>query len=175
MGYTQKGDLVALFDPELARRTVRLMAERGGEALLVRVTDNTPVSYHGLALQYGGFGHELQRAPGTLKRSWRKHPAEPSHDRVNGGWRVEVDSSDPIAAYVEWDTRPHVIMPKLPGGRLRFRTWPTGEVVYAKVVHHPGTTGQHMMGLAVHAIQLGFEEIVSPELHEWARRAEAKA
>lgn len=43
----------------------------------------------------------------------------------------------PAASYVMNGTRPHEIRPRRRGGTLRFTTG--GRVVYARVVHHPGT------------------------------------
>lgn len=170
ISYHQTGSLIDMADPERARRTVRDMAEVGGDWLYERTVANTPVSYHGLALQFGGF--KPAREPGTLKRSWKRLPAEPSLDRIGGGWMVAVETDDPIAQFVEWDTAPHEIRPKLPGGLLVFRTWPTGELVRTKLVHHPGTQGQHMSAFAVHAAELSFDEIVHRPLMDWARLTE---
>jgi hypothetical protein len=172
MSYEQEGDLIAMFDPELSRRATYKMADAGGDWLLERVIANTPVSYTGLALQFGGF--TPARTPGTLKRSWKRGPVEPRVGGIDPGFEVKVDTHDPIAAYVEWDTRPHIIRPRTPGGRLRFRTWPTGELVYARVVHHPGTKGQHMMSFAAHAATLNFDHIVDEPLRHWAREQQAK-
>lgn len=43
----------------------------------------------------------------------------------------------PYAGYVEFGTQPHEIRPKDPNGALRFTVG--GQVVFARVVHHPGT------------------------------------
>lgn len=173
MSYSQKGSLVDMLDVDLARETVLHMADVGGDWLLERAILNTPVSYTGLALNYQGFG--AARTPGTLKRRWRRGPVEPILHGMHGGARVPVENTDPIASFVEYPTAPHVIRPKLPGGVLVFRTWPTGELVHAKVVHHPGTHGQYMLTLAVNAAEIAFDEIVRRPLEEWARRSEAKA
>ena len=65
------------------------------------------------------------------------------------GPQYEVGSSSPIAVYVENDTRPHVIRPKR-ARVLRFQVG--GRVVYAKIVHHPGTKGQHFLARAVREV-----------------------
>lgn len=59
-------------------------------------------------------------------------------------WRV--DANVPYAPFVEEDTRPHVIRPRKPGGVLRFKVG--GQTVFARIVHHPGTKGQHFLGRA---------------------------
>jgi hypothetical protein len=164
------GKLHYLFEPELAQGAVVDMADAGGDWLLRKVIENTPVSYHGIAFQIQG--HTPARTPGTLKRSWRRRPGvQRTAARGAVGMRAEVYTEDPIAPFVENDTRPHIIRPKHPGGKLRFRTWPTGEIVFANVVRHPGTTGAHMVLTAVNAAHVEFEHIVDGPLHEWARAA----
>jgi len=49
---------------------------------------------------------------------------------------AEVGSGVPYAVYVEAGTRPHVITP-VRAGALRFESG--GEVVFTRLVHHPGT------------------------------------
>jgi len=72
----------------------------------------------------------FEKAPkrtGRLRRSIkrRKH-----------GYTGEVTVGVPYAAYVEFGTRPHVIRP-VRARALRFKVG--GDVVFAKLVHHPGT------------------------------------
>lgn len=166
------GQIHHLFEPELAQGAVHDMADAGGDWLLRKVIENTPTSYHGLTLHLQGHGDEVTRTPGTLKRSWRRRPmAQRVVSRGAVGMKVEVYSTDPIAPYVEWDTRPHIIRPRKPGGKLRFRAWPTGELVYASFVRHPGTTGQHMMLTSVNAAHIELRHIVDKPLHDWARMA----
>ncbi|MFI7449543.1 hypothetical protein ACIBQX_18750 [Nonomuraea sp. NPDC049714] len=43
----------------------------------------------------------------------------------------------PYGLFMEVGTRPHIIRPKRPDGWLRFMV--DGKVVFARVVHHPGT------------------------------------
>lgn len=171
MSYTG-GTLASLADPDLARHATRDMADVGGDWLLVRVIDNTPVSYHGVALAVAGL--QPARTPGTLKRSWKRGEVELVTEGTSDGFAVDVETHDPVAPFVEWDTQPHLIKPKLPGGVLVFRTWPTGELVHTKLVKHPGTRGQHMVAFAVHAAELAFEEIVGPTLHRWRDEQLAK-
>lgn len=51
-------------------------------------------------------------------------------------------SEAPYAGYVEFGTKPHEIRPKQ-GKALRFTV--NGRVVYARVVHHPGTKPAHFI------------------------------
>lgn len=44
----------------------------------------------------------------------------------------------PYGLFMEVGTRPHIIVPRRPGGWLRWRT-KTGERRRARLVHHPGT------------------------------------
>lgn len=164
MGY-EGGVLEPLFQPELAEAAVRDMADEGGEWLLERVIANTPVSYHRVALQHQGF--KVDRAPGTLKRSWRLRPnTERVRERGATGYSREVYTEDPVAPFVENDTRPHTIRPRH-ASHLVFRVWPTGRLVRAKVVHHPGTRGAHMVLTAVNAAHVNFDRIVDEPLRRW--------
>jgi hypothetical protein len=76
-----------------------------------------------------------------------------------GQLEVIVETRDEIYSYVEYGTRPHVIVPKKRGGRLAFRgkyvakTRPgvissraggaKGGLRFAKQVQHPGTQPRH--------------------------------
>lgn len=55
------------------------------------------------------------------------------------GDRVRIGPTADHGVYVEFGTRPHEIRPRS-AGALRFTI--NGRVVYAKVVHHPGTKAQ---------------------------------
>lgn len=174
VSYSQHGHLADLFDPDLAQNAAQEMADDGTDSLLEHVIEYTPVSYANSAFQrFGGF--EVAREPGTLKRSWRRRPVVETVHGLEPAFRGEVYTDDPVAPYVEWNTAPHPIDPKKPGGMLRFRVWPTGQVVFARHVDHPGTTGQHMMGLASARVEALFGTVTYPALQRWAERARAKA
>lgn len=164
------GRLEPLFTPELAEEAAHDMAVDGTVWLHHKIVENTPVSYHGIALGHQGFGHERPRAPGTLKRSWYLDP-DGVHRRRRGAdyaYIGQVKTDDPIAPFVENDTRPHIIRPKNPNGFLRFRLWPSGQLVFAKMVRHPGTTGHHMVLLSENAARVNFAHIVGRRLRLWA-------
>jgi HK97 gp10 family phage protein len=55
-------------------------------------------------------------------------------DRVTIG---PNETSAPYAGYVEFGTKPHVIVPKKPGGVLVFHVG--GRKVFTRRVHHPGS------------------------------------
>lgn len=66
---------------------------------------------------------------GTYRRSIRS--------QVKAGNRVEVHATAPYAIYLERGTAPHIIVPRRPGGYLRFTVG--SKVIYTRLVHHPGT------------------------------------
>lgn len=75
------------------------------------------------------------------------------------GWSTEarlVNDTD-YALDVHDGTAPHVIVPRRPGGVLRFEA-ASGEVVYTARVNHPGTRGQPFMseGAAQAALEHDF-------------------
>ncbi len=62
------------------------------------------------------------------------------------GPTIRVEANVNYATFVENGTDPHVIRPKNKKV-LKFRVG--GRVVYAKIVHHPGTKAVHFMARAV--------------------------
>jgi len=52
-------------------------------------------------------------------------------------WEIRNEGREEIVEYLEFGTRPHVIVPKDPSGVLAFEV--DGETVFAKKVFHPGT------------------------------------
>ncbi len=71
-------------------------------------------------------------APGTMGAGIRS-----SYRLTFNGPIGTVTSTHPASIYVVSGTRPHIIRPRRPGGVLRFTVG--GRVVYARIVHHPGT------------------------------------
>lgn len=65
------------------------------------------------------------------------------------GPAYEVFNPVEYAPYIEEGTRPHVIRPRR-AQTLRFVVG--GRVVYAKVVHHPGTKARHVLARAVREV-----------------------
>jgi hypothetical protein len=83
---------------------------------------------------------------GHLRASIRKIPVF----SIRGpAFRVEATAA--YAPFVENDTAPHIIRPRR-AQVLRFRVG--GRVVYAKIVHHPGTKGQHFLAKAVRQVAM---------------------
>lgn len=86
------------------------------------------------------------------------------------GTETEVD----YAPFVEEDTLPHVIEPRVPGGTLRFIDQATGQPVFAKKVQHPGTTGHHMFAIGAAMAEHEFEAAAERGLAAFERAAERR-
>lgn len=104
MGYTEVGDIEEMFREEPVEQMCDRILRRGGDFLLERVRYYTPVAkveaFEGVSTS--------TRAPGTLQRSWQIKFSDDTASEL----ALEVWTDDPIAEYVEWDTRGHWIMPK---------------------------------------------------------------
>jgi hypothetical protein len=79
-----------------------------------------------------------------------------------------VESHDPVSMWVEHGTARHLIRPRA-GGTLRFTTI-SGEVVEARVVHHPGQRAQRIVARALHEAWLAFPRLAQPALDTWAAK-----
>lgn len=163
MGY--KGGLLEELAPsemELGRLALGI-ALRVQRRLRELVAEFTPMSDDPFR-EYPG------RLPGTLKRSWELGTVVVA----GNSYRVTVETHDPVAPHVEWDTAPHRIRPKparvaaaaAVGKRAMLRWWDrrTGQMVFAHEVLHPGTSGAHMMARALDAVGLEFGSLVQAEL-----------
>jgi len=72
--------------------------------------------------------------------------------RTSGGdFRGVITSTHPATIYVVNGTRPHVIWPKLNRPRPHLRFTVGGQVVYARVVFHPGTKPNDFLTAALRA------------------------
>jgi Bacteriophage HK97-gp10, putative tail-component len=144
MAYRASGTLTQLVNVEDDIDEVELaLCLRMAYEIQEKVRRYTPTAIRPPKVTASVFAAERSRRPGTLKDSWEiGHLAKLG----NTSW-IEVYTEDPIAPYVEYDTRPHPIRAR-PGSVLRFRSTKTGEVVYAAEVLHPGTTGVHMLARA---------------------------
>lgn len=167
MGYQSVGKLenFGRVEPFLAmqHRTV----DRVGDLLLELTVDGTPVAKPPPGAEAEWLQARHGRLPGELKKSWRKDVLE-----VEGStMRIAVFTRDPVAPHVEYPTMPHIIVPRRPGGWLRF--WNKfGGVVFARLVHHPGTGGSFMLTTALGKVALMWQEIGREELDRWAREQE---
>lgn len=165
MGYTSVGKLENFGRREPFERMCRRATKRMGDELHDRTVRHTPVAKPPP-------GHEAEwlesrkRAPETLKKSWRVGEVTV----LDQGRRMTIDvyTTDRIAPFVEWPTMPHIIVPKRPGGWLRF--WDKlGNTIYARIVHHTGTKGSFMLTTAAAETQALWDEIGGEELDKWAR------
>lgn len=78
--------------------------------------------------------------PAKFSRSWTLRP------------RVTIEVNVDYATYVHDGTRPHIIRPRN-AQVLRFRVG--GQVVYARVVHHPGTRARPFLDRALREVTAG--------------------
>jgi hypothetical protein len=191
-----KGErLRPLFDPALASSTTRRMADRGTDAMMEHAVEATPVNQRIFSAEVEPSLHGVPggRRPGTLRSRWeRLGPVLRDVARGQPAYTGRFHNWDPIAIFVEHDTRPHEIRPRADraaasvvatgkprktgdAARLRFRLWPGGQIVYAAVVKHPGTTGQHMTLKAAGAVERDFGAVMEPELVRWAKTAVRQA
>lgn len=87
---------------------------------------------------------------------------------VQGSRGVEWTDTAPQATFLEEGTRPHVIRPRR-AKALRFLN-PAGDVIFAKVVHHPGTRAQPWLEPAIANSADDFEDLYASEVEqEWSR------
>lgn len=146
-----RGELRA--ERERVRREVNELIEVVGEETLERVRaltpENTGATARGWILRViggrgKGQGVTLAVVTHPFNQVGAKHP-------VTGA--VVNDGTHNLLESLEFGTRPHVIVPKEPGGFLRFVV--DGNVVYTKRVDHPGTRAYAMTRIAaVEAEQL---------------------
>lgn len=175
MGY-HGGELVDLVEPLLrgVDRYATRTTEKVGEELRKRVRRRTPVAPKDklpVRASYGSMGAWIAarggRVPGTLKESWQVGEVEVIFSGTGERRRIAVYTLDPVAPHVEWDTMPHLIVPKKPGGVL---TIPTRRgMVFATAVHHPGTRGVHMMATALAEVAIEWQRIGEREWRDEAR------
>lgn len=171
MGYHEEGDLEDLFRPETVAFAGRRITERVGERLQVRVKEYTPLSKPPPRVPWDEWIDARHgRRPGNLRDSWRVTGVERIRADVDGeDYSIEVYTLDPIAPHVEYPTQPHVIVPRDPDGWLRWWDRRTGQIRFARIVHHPGTHGTYMMQRALAAISIEWRVIAREEVAEWAR------
>lgn len=176
-----------LFEPDLVAETMLDMAAAGGDALLKYAKEFTPISENPFS--------QPGRKPGTLRERWRKvEDLFPGIYRGSPSLTVRIENWDPIAPFVENDTRPHIIKPRAdrapasviatkkprrmgddPQASLAFRAWPSGVMIFARIVKHPGTTGHHMTLKAAGRVEAAFGHLMDPAVNKWAKRQERSA
>ena len=103
------------------------------------------------------FHKEIRRS--TPRNTGKTAESWVVHYYVSDGcitWEISPDGREDIVTFLEFGTKPHMILPKEEGGVLRFEV--DGEVIYAKSVAHPGTK------------PLGFVRMVQGDIDESCRR-----
>jgi hypothetical protein len=175
MGYTGES-FEDLFADEYVETASRRIVDRVGTRIRDRAAMKTPVARLPRAYR-GDFEEWIQdrggRTPRTLRDSWEKSDV----DRLPGGRvRVEIFNPDPVAIFVEENTRPHVIRAKMridvETGRIRRGAlrFPQGNTfIYRQEVHHPGTQGVHMLRDALAWAEASWPEEGRRVLSELAR------
>jgi hypothetical protein len=138
-----------------AGRCARGIADAAGDRLQANIKHLTPI---GNPLDPN---RSAGRPPGTARESVERSAVEDFIGPGGRGYRVLALTRDPIFPYIEWNTRPHIIRPRLdraPATTIATRrprrlgndpqaavTWigRGGRRVFAHEVHHPGTRGVH--------------------------------
>ena len=166
MGYTG-GSIESLFtDAErLAEEAVADMADAAGAAATATARALAPVG-----------PRADRRDPGYLRDSYvqietHRVPARQRQHRVRIGSRIRRLRGE----VRRHGTKAHEIRPRIPGGVLTFRSWPSGEKVRVTVVRQPGLPAKHIVGTALGATEREFASIAEPALERWQRRQEAAA
>lgn len=169
MSFTADGKLADFFRAEPMVEAQRRTVERVGADYRDRVRSHTPVAKPPAANVAAEWLEARKRAPGTLRESWKIGEVVV----IAGENRMTIDvyTDDPVAPDVEWDTAPHLIVPRAhgkegDGGVLRY--WDKqGSTVFATVVHHPGTKGVHMLATATVEVAASWFSIGSEEFRRW--------
>lgn len=184
MSYRADGTLESFFSLEPMEATAARTAAKVVDDLKERVKGHTPVAHPPPGVDVAEWlASRKGRMPGALRESWEETTIEVSGGHASGS----VLTRDPNAAYVEWETKPHLIRPRADRGAasvvatgnprgtvqdgramLRF-PGEGGGPQYAREVHHPGTRGAHMMATSLVEIATTWFAIGSEELRQWER------
>lgn len=118
-------------------------------------------------------------------RTWKHQPVFKPHVSVGGGrLSVNITTDDKIYRYVTEGTPPHTIVAR--GARVlafhsgyRSKTSPEmftshaggpfGNMIHAKVVHHPGTRARHFVENIEDRMHTVSQNVVNQHLREWAK------
>jgi hypothetical protein len=189
MGYTANAEIQDLFDTKPLIEATRRIAKGTADLLHDEVVRRTPIAKPPPGMGGTSFAASRGRTPGALRRAWRTGDVVPTM-APTGGLRqvVEEFNDDEVFDLVEYDTRPHIIRPRkdrapasvlasgrprLPGSDPRASlAWPGagGRTIFAREVHHPGTTGVHFARDGIAAANAEWAERVGrPEMERWAK------
>lgn len=157
------GSLAVFCDPSPTERAAKRMTDNGGDKLHDLVVQNTPVDTRNLRTSWY-----------RMARRARPTPFGMAYESVVA---TEVD----YAPYVEHGTglwgpehKKYLIVPKKPGGTLRW-TNSVGQTVFAARVMHPGSPGAYMMASSLAKMEVLYEVVQTPILRRWKVEQEAKA
>jgi len=106
-----------------------ILSRRASKALVIQTTNKVAMAARSLA-------------PGSMKTKIRAIPS-------TGGIGIVI-CDHPATLFVIYKTKPHVIVAKKPGGKLRFMV-NGGDVLYRRKVNHPGN--QHPNNFLLKALQ----------------------
>ena len=132
---------------------MRRRADETGDDVKDRVQRRTPI------------GREIDRRTGRdmgptadLRRSVTKIRVQKPAPNV---WRSGAYSIRSYVAHVEYGTRRHIIRPRTGrvgrhGKAATLRFWTNGQLVYARMVNHPGAPGHFMFRLGLEEAQAAF-------------------
>lgn len=163
MPWVSDGDPADLINPAAVTKAARAMARKAGRNLRDDTRRYTPV--------HQPMPGDMPRArkPGTARRSVRDEPVMAFIGPAGRGYRVRVTTTDRVFPNIEWSTKPHEIRAKKPGGSLRFAIGKPRRGVFAQVVQHPGTRGQHPFARGAATLNAKIPAIFAPELHQFRR------
>jgi hypothetical protein len=168
VGYTG-GAIADVFEVETVNAWAHRTAERCERRLLELVKRYTPVGEPEPGQPARGVRH--------LRDTWEGETEVFAADH----FRVTILTRSPIAPYVEYPTRPHIIRPRadrapasvtatrrargtVEQGNAALRFYAGGRIVYAREVHHPGTQGSFMLTRALHELRAEWRVIAREEL-----------
>lgn len=171
MGYSG-ARLAPLFDDHLSTAAAVKLAESGADLILKETKQNT-------AIDDSPFP---SRAPGTARASWRKKHLSVSKHGAATVYDTGVESEDKVTLYLEYGTglygpehHAYTILPKNPGGMLRFYSRKSGQWVVTRKVIHPGIPPQRPLATGMALAEARMEMHVRPIMEAWVRAAEAHA
>lgn len=158
------GSLTTLFDANQRRATETAMGDMASSAAGVwkKATEEaTPVD------------------TGELKRGWYQLPVVSMGERIQSGIASDVK----YAPHVEFGTglwgpkhAKYPILPKKPGGWLRWIDPKTGKPVFARKVMHPGSPGRYMVSKGADAVLIAITGgLFDPTLSKWEATIVANA
>jgi hypothetical protein len=162
MPFVTSMPLEDMVDEHAAPRACRRIADAFADRLVENTRRNTPVDT-------SPFRDKPGRPRGTARASVQRTGVEL---RGRDRYEIRAFSDDPVFPFIEWTTKPHWIRPRQergPGARLRFPNPKTGDPIFARAVHHPGTQGQHSFAIGALLTEAELGEIAAPIMMRFGR------